>query len=315
MKNNKRPLKGKSLTVFPDSYVVVDLETTGCSPCFDDIIELGAIKVKNNKIIDSFQQLINPGYEICEYVTDLTGITNKMLATAPDIDKVIDNFMQFISDNIIVGHNVHFDINFLYDAMVSLRDEPLTNDFVDTLKYARKLCKDLQHHRLIDLIDYFNIEIEEQHRALSDCESTYFLYSKLKECAVNQFENLDDFSNSFHKNSYNYRRQNIIPTTTEFDITHPLFNKRCVITGKLQEMTRCEAEQIIVNLGGIVEKSSVTKHTNFLIMGNNDYCKTIKDGKSNKQKRAEKYILQGCDLKIIPEDVFYDLIYTNEKDN
>lgn len=312
MKNSERPFKGKSLTRFTDNYTIIDLETTGLSPYYDDIIEFAAIKVKNNKIIDTYQQLINPGYEIDEYITELTGITSEMLSNAPTLKNVIDNISQFISEDIVVGHNINFDINFLYDKLGIIKNKPFTNDFIDTMRFAKKLCKDINHHRLIDLTEYFNIDVNEYHRALSDCRSTYLIYNELRNCATVQFEDSDCFTESFKSN---YTKKNIVATVSEFDETHPLFNKRCVFTGTLQKMKRCEAEQIVVNLGGILEKSTVTKNTNFLIMGNNDYYTTIKDGKSNKQKKAEKYILKGCDLTIISEDVFYDLILINKEDN
>lgn len=81
----------------------------------------------------------------------------------------------------------------------------------------------------------------------------------------------------------------------------------CVFTGTLDKMQRKEAMQLIADLGGI-PGDGVTKKTNYLILGNNDYCKTIKDGKSSKQKKAEKMILEGADLQIVPEAVFYDIV-------
>jgi DNA polymerase-3 subunit epsilon len=80
-----------------------------------------------------------------------------------------------------------------------------------------------------------------------------------------------------------------------------------VFTGKLEKFTRKEAMQIVADLGGINE-DGITKKTNFLILGNNDYCSTIKDGKSNKQKKAEQYILNGQDIVIVPETVFHDML-------
>lgn len=83
-----------------------------------------------------------------------------------------------------------------------------------------------------------------------------------------------------------------------------------MFTGKLERYTRKEAMQIVANLGGINE-DGVTKKTNFLILGNNDYCSTIKDGKSSKQKKAEKYKVAGQDILIVPEDEFYTMLEDN----
>ena len=87
----------------------------------------------------------------------------------------------------------------------------------------------------------------------------------------------------------------------------PLYGRVVVFTGALEKMTRKEAMQLVADLGGI-NADSVTKKTNFLVLGNNDLCSSIKDGKSSKHKKAEKYILGGADLSIIPENVFYDML-------
>ena len=96
----------------------------------------------------------------------------------------------------------------------------------------------------------------------------------------------------------------------DFDTSNPLYDKKIVFTGKLERFLRKEASQIVVNLGGIV-KDSVTKDIDFLVLGNNDLCKTLVDGKSNKHKKAEELILKGFDIKILIEDTFYDYIEDN----
>ena len=105
----------------------------------------------------------------------------------------------------------------------------------------------------------------------------------------------------------NVSAKDIVTNKTEFDETHPLFGKLCVFTGTLEKMIRKDAMQIVVDFGGQVG-NSVTKKTNYLILGNNDYCSSIKDGKSSKQKKAESLKLSGSDIEIISEDVFYDMI-------
>ena len=100
---------------------------------------------------------------------------------------------------------------------------------------------------------------------------------------------------------------------TVFDETHPLYGKVCVFTGTLEKMIRKEAVQLVLDLGGICD-NSVTKKTNYLILGNNDYCSSIKGGKSNKQKKAEELRLKGNDIEIIPEDVFYDMVAQKDED-
>ena len=99
----------------------------------------------------------------------------------------------------------------------------------------------------------------------------------------------------------------ITSTVNNIDHSNPLYGKKCVFTGVLQRYTREVAAQIVVICGGECQ-NGLTKKTNFLILGSNEDCRTIKDGKSSKQKKAESYIAAGCDLKIITEDEFYNML-------
>lgn len=179
--NNTRPLKGKSLLCFPDSYVVIDIETTGLSPAYEEIIELAALKVENGKPVSSFQELVYPRMIVSPFIESLTGITNNMLKNARPIEEVINDFISFTgTDTIIVGHNVNFDINFIYDKLMRTDGRAFSNDFVDTLRLARKYLPQLSHRSLGDLTEYFSIEVKTAHRALADCFSTYEVLEKIK---------------------------------------------------------------------------------------------------------------------------------------
>lgn len=310
MNISKREEKGIGLIDFPNDYVVIDIETTGFDPNYDEIIEISAIKVEENNIIDSFTTLVNPKDGIDSYIEELTGISNEMLSTAPKLEDILKNFDYFVGDSIMVGHNVNFDINFLYDNYMQILGKPLKNDFVDTLRLARKLLPELKHHRLDDLTEYFNRTNRDYHRALNDCELTNQILNDLKNEMLKKYENIEEFKKSFqrhYKNHDKLKAKDIIASTNDFDEDHPLYQKVCVFTGTLEKMLRKDAMQIVVNLGGICG-DGVTSKTNYLILGNNDYCKTIKDGKSSKQKKAEELKLKGQDIEIISEDVFYDMI-------
>ena len=102
---------------------------------FDAIIEVAGIKYKGKNEVDRFQSLVKPDYnEIPDYITELTGITNEMVADAPSIKEVLPRFLKFIGEDIVVGHNAHFDVNFIYDYAGYLELEAVSNDFVDTLR-------------------------------------------------------------------------------------------------------------------------------------------------------------------------------------
>ena len=104
-----------------------------------------------------------------------------------------------------------------------------------------------------------------------------------------------------------YSELNCAESVNEFDEDNPFYGKTVVVTGVLQKMSRAEVMQLIADIGGITG-DNVTKKTDYLVLGNNDYCKSIRDGKSSKQKKAEKYILDGLDIKIISENTYYDMI-------
>lgn len=309
-KKNKRN-KGKSLIKFPEDYVSFDLETTGLSPLYDEIIEIGAVKVHKGEIVDKYQTLVKPKEPINDFITELTGITNEMVANAPKINDVIPTFRNFIGGNIIVGHNVNFDINFIYDFSVACDNTPFVNDYIDTMRIARKLYPEMPHHRLKDIVNKLNVKATEFHRALADAIMTSECIEIMHKEVISKYSNEDEFYKLFKKvkktSKNKLNAKDLSATVTEFDETHDLYGKSCVFTGTLEKMTRREAMQIVLNYGGSCE-NNVTKKTNFLILGNYDYCSSIKEGKSSKYKKAEKNKLEGQDIEIISETVFYDMI-------
>ena len=294
--------KGKSLLSFPDNYTIIDIETTGLDPRFDEIIELAAINYVHDKEISRFQALVKPEYEISDFITELTGITNEMLATALPIASVLPDFRAFVGDSILIGHNVNFDINFIYDFSVYNSLPSFSNNFVDTMRISRRLFKELPNHKLHTLVSYFDINQPVEHRALADCISTYYCYLKMKQHVQETGAALiADWE------KYNSMSKSIKAETDTFDTDSPIFGMSFAFTGKLERMTRKEAMQAVVNSGGTCT-DGVIESTNYLVLGNNDYCKAIKDGKSSKQKKAEKMQLNGSDIQTISENVFYDML-------
>lgn len=308
-KSKERENKGKSLLVFPDNYVVIDIETTGLSPEYDSIIELCAQKYINRKLDSVYSSLINPGFSIDEFITSLTGITNEMLSDAPKIGEAIIDFSNFIGDNILVGHNVNFDINFVYDSFEFYLHKPLKNDFVDTLRFARRLHKDWSHNTLQDISKRYSFPYDGAHRANFDCELTNSILEKFRKEFIEQYgvDAEPSIALSPYLNGKNLKASDIVTSKTEFDIDNPIYAKNIVITGSLEKMTRKEAMQLIADYGGI-NGDSVTKKTDYLILGNNDYCSSIKNGKSAKHKKAEQLKLSGQNIEILPENVFYDML-------
>ena len=305
--NPSKPIrehKGKSLLDFPSNYVAVDLETTGLSPDYDDIIEICALRFKDDSLEASFSTLVKPREKIPEFITDLTGITNEMVSNAPKIKQALKNLESFLSpDDVILGYNVNFDINFLYDNYEFELGYPFKNDFIDVMRLARRLEPSLPNHKLETLSSYYGIETK-HHRAEADCDTCQQCYLKLKEKGIAEFGSAEAFS----KRHYNeLKARDIHATTNTFNEDHPFFGKTVAFTGGLEQMVRRDAMQLVVNLGGIVG-DGVTAKTNYLVLGNLAYSSNIKGDKSSKLRKAESLIAKGQDLQIIPEKVFYDII-------
>ena len=286
-----------------DDYCVVDTETTGLSAYYDEIIEIGILKIRDNQIVDQYEQLIHPVYEIDSFITELTGITNEMVAGMPEIQDVKDEVLSFIGDDVIIGHNTSFDLRFLNAGFQT----ELQNKYMDTMQFARKVYPELSHHKLSDLTKHLNLHTN-MHRSLADCISTKELYDAIKEKMITDGLNISDLrQKNAHSSGSRIDISQITPDDVEIDEDGFFYGKHVVFTGKLEKMNRKDAMQIVVNVGGILD-NSVTKNTNYLILGNNDYNAILKGEKSSKHKKAEKLKLSGQDIEILDELTFYDIL-------
>ena len=160
--------KGQSLD---DTYVVFDLETTGFSPKNDKIIEIGAVKVKDGKIIDSFSEFVNPRRPIPYKITELTGISDDMVKYADSIDFVLPKFMEFIGDAAVVAHNASFDCSFIEKNCKDL-DLPFNATILDTVQICRFLYPELKSVKLNIVAKHLGVKLTSHHRAVDDAKAT-----------------------------------------------------------------------------------------------------------------------------------------------
>ncbi len=181
---NKSEDKNKDILSIPNNYVVVDIETTGLNPVKNEIIELSAIKVVDNKIFEKFSYLIKPNEVVGWFITNLTGITNDMLKNAPTIEEVLPEFHNFVAKEIIVGHNIRFDISFIKAHSKRVFDTDFVNKSVDTLKIARKVLPQLQSYKLQSIAEHYKIKTAGLHRGLVDCEITYQVLTNLRQSII-----------------------------------------------------------------------------------------------------------------------------------
>lgn len=174
-----------------NSFTVVDLETTGLDIKKNKITEIGAIKVVDGKIVDTFERLVNPGRLLDERIVELTGITDEELSKAPYIDEVIKDFLAFETTGCLVGHSILFDFSFLKKAAVNAGFS-FEKQGMDTLAISRKYLADLESRSLPFLCKHFEIP-HQPHRALSDVEATLDLFRILEEKFLTE-ETVSDFS-------------------------------------------------------------------------------------------------------------------------
>ena len=182
----KRKYKGEPRNEYLKDFCSVDVETTGLDPRYNHIIEIGATRYRDGKPVRKFQSLVRPprnkyGQYVTGYISSFTHITNNMLLSSPPAEYVIPKFENFLGSDVIVGYNVNFDINFLYDIFMKVLKKPLKNDYIDVLVYSRRYLPQLEHHTLTDTISYFNIVNSNAHRAFHDSYVTGQAYIKFCE--------------------------------------------------------------------------------------------------------------------------------------
>ena len=170
------------------ALVVVDFETTGLSPEQGDrAIEIGAVKLENGRVVDSFQALMNPGCRIDAFIESYTGISNAMLANAASCDVVMSEFNQFLGDSHLLAHNAAFDKKFL-DAEFERCGLQYSGRFLCSLLLSRRILQGSPNFKLATLINYTGIEQQGSfHRALYDAEMTAQLFIVLLERMAKQY--------------------------------------------------------------------------------------------------------------------------------
>lgn len=163
-----------------ESYVVVDLEMTGLRAKTDRILEIGAVKVENHQITETYQKMINAGIKIPEEIQELTGITNEMAAAGVEEQEAVEGFFDFCRGFPLAGHNILFDYSFLKQYAVNHK-KTFEKNGIDTLKLSRKFLPELEKKTLDYLCEYLKIERSQNHRALEDARATYVLLEYLRE--------------------------------------------------------------------------------------------------------------------------------------
>ncbi|KOC37248.1 exonuclease domain-containing protein, partial [Clostridium botulinum] len=154
-----------------DTFVVFDLETTGFSSAYDKIIEIGAVKIKNGNIIDSFSTFVNPEIKVPYNITELTSITNDDVKNADTIDSILPKFIEFCGDSVLVAHNANFDMSFIRKNCNDLNID-INYTVMDTVPLAKFLFPELKRYKLNTIAKHLGVSLENHHRAVDDAKAT-----------------------------------------------------------------------------------------------------------------------------------------------
>ena len=166
------------------TYVVFDVETTGLSAIYNDLIQVAASKMYKGNIIAEFDEFINPGHPLSAFTTELTGITDDHVKNAKSLEQVLQEFQEFCQDTVLVAHNATFDVGFM-NANYERHGLPkITQPVIDTLEFARNLYPEYKRHGLGPLTKRFGVALDHHHMANYDAEATgRLLFIFIKEVA------------------------------------------------------------------------------------------------------------------------------------
>lgn len=233
-----------------ENYVVIDLEMTGLKAKTDKILEVGAVRVRNGAIEDTFSAIIKQPEKLPEEIVNLTGITDEMAEMGGEPENVMEEFFAFVGDEILVGQNIIFDYSFLKQWAVNHKFS-FERKAVDTLKLARKFLPEEEKKNLENLCRYFGVERSNAHRALDDAIETAQIFEALKKVYGEENEE------SFEPKPLQYTAKKQSPATPrqirhlqEFSAYHNIELPR-----SLEGITKSEAsrltDQLITKYGRI----------------------------------------------------------------
>ncbi|GEL07071.1 exonuclease domain-containing protein [Salisediminibacterium halotolerans] len=302
----------------------IDFETANENRNSICAVGIAAVNLFTGEKKDYYSLIKPKGNYFANYNSMIHGITENDVENAPSFDEVWLDILPEISDHLIIAHNASFDISCLRKTLDLYNLTYPSLQYNCTRNIAKKHWPGLSSYKLSVVADYLDFQFE-HHHALEDARASVYIFEKVvNDLGVHSPEELSEKLNmvqgSLYKDGYEPARINkryrnsfsedyslLQAENNEFDSSHPFYNSHVTFTGTLESMTRKEAAQNIVNLGGHFEKG-VTKNTNFLILGDQDFNRFANGKKSSKLLKAESNIAQGQNLEIMPEQDFIELL-------
>lgn len=239
-------MSGKKLFTAVNDYTVVDLETCGLyGEERKKIIEISALRFRDDKLTETFSTLINPEIHIPNKVTLKNNITDEMVSDAPVIKDILPKFIDFIGNDILIGHNIEaFDYKIISELSKELLGISVSNSYIDTYRLAQRCLPELPNHKLETLAQHLELSIDGMHRSEYDCTVTQQLYLSLKPLCG------EVISPSFYsekpktKSKYSYARVN--PSATSNNL---LLGKTCIVYGAFQQLSTEQIKNLFDVIG------------------------------------------------------------------
>jgi DNA polymerase-3 subunit alpha (Gram-positive type) len=223
-----------------DSYVAVDLETTGLNPKYARILEIGAVKVRNGEVVATYDKMINAKTFLSEQIIELTGITEEMMEQGEDIETAIVELIDFCESDILLGHNIPFDYSFLKKAAVNNK-LTFERNALDTLKLARIFLPELEKRSLEYLCNHYKIEHVNKHRAYCDALATHELYWVL---AKQFLEGNERYFEPFSL-TYQVKKENPITPRQKIYLNDLVKYHKINLNIQVESLTKNEASRLI----------------------------------------------------------------------
>ena len=303
-------------------FITIDFETANNN--LDSACSVGIVAVKDLEIVEKEYFLIKPPTDRFRGEnTEIHGICFEDVKDCEQFPCVFEKIKNYFNgDNMVIAHNAQFDMSVLYSLLKTYNLASVDFQYVDSIKISTKKSRGTGSS-LEEKAKHFGIEMGRHHNALDDAITC----AKIVICSVqnSRYKTLDRYLNAF--TSIKVRRfselkptksfgggrfpsvnaSEIAATSTDFDTSHPLYSKSCVVTGEFETMSRKTAMQKIIDVGGMV-KGSVSGKTDYVIVGVQDLKIVGADGVSSKERKARELASNGADIKILNEADFINLL-------
>lgn len=265
--------------LYATDYVVFDLETTDRVPSVCEIIEIAALKVRNNVVVDTFSELVKPVGSISEKIYELTGINDEMVSDKPDIEIILPKFIDFIGNDILLGQNIKgFDLKVLQKVL----DYQLENGCIDLMDITRKVFP-IGTLKLQCTAGWLDVPVKKAHRALDDCDTVYNCYEKFK--------------------SKYYEKGIFVSAPKDIYIKKEISGKDVCLSGTFL-IDRKKAEKMLEEDGATI-KNAVSKKITYLIMGTYEETDWKSGTIGTKYQKYKEKELKANGVKVLYEfDVF-----------